>query len=50
MVKFKDFLIIEKLKRGFMEFRKSTLNERKEFYEKEFSIAKVKAWFKKNSF
>src|SRR3989338_6437417 len=32
-----------------MEFRKSTLNERKEFYEKEFSIAKVKAWFKKNN-
>lgn len=30
------------------DFRDSTLDERKEFYEKEFSIAKVKKWFKKN--
>jgi len=29
-------------------FRFSTLAERQEFYEREFSIKKVKAWFKKN--
>jgi len=36
------------MKRGsdFGEFRPSTLIERKEFYEKEFSIRKVKSWFR----
>ena len=32
-----------------MEFRISTLSERKEFYDREFSVAKVKAWFRKNN-
>ncbi|MBI2628522.1 hypothetical protein HYW74_00370 [Candidatus Pacearchaeota archaeon] len=32
-----------------MEFRKSTLSEREQFYNKEFSVAKLKAWFKKNN-
>ncbi len=31
------------------EFKPSTLEERKEFYEKEFSIKKVKSWFRKNN-
>ena len=30
-------------------FRPSTLQERKQFYEKEFSLEKVKNWFKKNN-
>lgn len=29
-------------------FRKSSLKERKEFYEKEFSISKINNWFRKN--
>jgi DNA primase small subunit len=35
------------MKKGF-EFRASTLKERKEFYEKEFDINKVKAFFNEN--
>ncbi|MBI5149044.1 hypothetical protein HZA33_05170 [Candidatus Pacearchaeota archaeon] len=35
-------------KRAEKEFRPATLDERKEFYEKEFSIGKVKSWFKSN--
>ncbi|VVB80461.1 DNA primase small subunit PriS [uncultured archaeon] len=31
------------------EFRPATLDERKKFYETEFSIKKVKKWFKKNN-
>lgn len=30
------------------EFRASTIEERKRFYEKEFSIEKIKKWFKEN--
>src|SRR3989344_4201577 len=30
-------------------FRHSTLSERKEFYEKEFSVSKIKKWFKSNN-
>jgi len=30
------------------EFRATTLEERKEFYKKEFSVEKIKNWFKKN--
>ena len=30
------------------EFRASSLNERKEFYEKEFNVNKIKNWFKSN--
>ena len=36
------------MKRGEYDFRISTLSERKEFYSKEFSIKKAKAWFKSN--
>ena len=36
------------MKRGY-EFRPSTLEERKDFYDKEFSIKRVKKWFKGNS-
>ena len=36
------------MKRGEYVFRISALNERKEFYNKEFSIKKAKAWFKSN--
>lgn len=31
-----------------VEFRAASLNERKEFYEKEFNVNKVKNWFKSN--
>ena len=31
-----------------VEYRPSTISEREEFYTKEFSMKKVKAWFKKN--
>jgi len=31
-----------------MIFRPATLKEREEFYQKEFSVSKVKAWFKQN--
>lgn len=31
-----------------MQYRYSTITERKDFYEKEFSISKVKKWFKQN--
>ena len=30
-------------------FRESTLNERKEFYEKEFKLKPMISWFKKNN-
>lgn len=36
------------MKKTAFHFRPSTLNERREFYEKEFSIEKAKEWFKKN--
>ena len=32
-----------------LEYKASSLSERRKFYEKEFSIKKVKAWFKKNN-
>lgn len=35
------------MKKGF-SFRPSTLSERKEFYSKEFSVAKIKKWFVNN--
>lgn len=37
------------IKRKKEEFRVSTLAEREQFYDKEFSVAKEKAWFKKNN-
>lgn len=36
------------MKKRAFPFRSSTLTERKEFYEKEFSIEKAKEWFRKN--